>query len=162
MEEPALVPDSFGDTQADYSRKGDDYDVDDSGYLRVEPSPNWNRNKWGHDYATDHSNNRNGAESSGDDMNSESLEGEGGSKASGRRIGAGTGMELSAGIPLVLGVSVLLLFSVLLTVRCYSWYRYGYSSYPHPSLAGIGDSRRKLLKKLFRDHNDYLVDGMYL
>ena len=60
------------------------------------------------------------------------------------------GVAISAAVPLILGLSVFLLFTVLLSIRCYFWNRY-------PTAI----SRRRM-NKFFKDKNDYLVDGMYL
>ncbi len=63
--------------------------------------------------------------------------------------GDSSSLELSAAIPLTLGLSVLLLFVVLVLVRCFNWYRYSSLS-------------KNRFKRFFKDPNDYLVEGMYL
>ena len=58
------------------------------------------------------------------------------------------GVELGAAVPLVLGSSVLLLFIVFMSIRCYFW-----RNYPSSSVR---------FRRLMKEKNDYLIEGMYM
>ena len=73
--------------------------------------------------------------------------------SSGGSVGSRT-LELGAAVPLVLGSSVLLLFIVLMSIRCYFWRRY-------PSGAAAVRFRR-LNGHRSDKNNDYLIEGMYM